>query len=196
MKNPTEKTDLRVRRTRKLLWEALLSLLESRPFESLSVQEICDKAMVHRTTFYKHFEDKYHLLSYGLEETKGFFKDKTHEERILHPMQMIEALGHLRHFQKLMNAEQERPSLGCILQQNAENSLIQDLLQEEKKGSKFPVPVEIIAAFYSGALASLFGWWLRNESRATAEEMDRYLSLLIHKPTFFPRSSPESDPNL
>ena len=56
------KEDLRIVRTRKLLSTALFDLLESTPYEKISVMDICEKAMVHRATFYNHFEDKEHLL--------------------------------------------------------------------------------------------------------------------------------------
>jgi AcrR family transcriptional regulator len=66
MKTREEQGDLRVRRTHKLLWEALMALLGERAFEEITVTEICDRAMVHRTTFYKHYADKYTLLEQGM----------------------------------------------------------------------------------------------------------------------------------
>src|SRR5579884_3835195 len=68
MKMVNERTDLRVRRTQRLLWEALIALMDERDFEEISVTDICDRAMVHRTTFYKHYEDKYDLLMRGMHE--------------------------------------------------------------------------------------------------------------------------------
>ncbi len=56
--------DLRQRKTRKLLVEALAQLLVERPYQELSVVDICNRAMVHRTTFYAHFNDKQELLRY------------------------------------------------------------------------------------------------------------------------------------
>ncbi|WP_027092866.1 TetR/AcrR family transcriptional regulator [Cohnella thermotolerans] len=183
------KTDLRVRRTRKLLWESLMSLLEYRSFESLSVQEICDNAMVHRTTFYKHFRDKYQLLAYGLEEAREKFASRSYKDRILRPMQMFEEMGHMRQFQTLLNAEQRGGTLGCIMQKHAEDSLKRDLTEAEKKGVRFPVPVDVIAAFYSGAIAALGAWWLRHEAAVSAQEMDEYLGRLINFDTFFPETA-------
>src|ERR1019366_1304954 len=68
MKTSEKQADLRVRRTHKLLWEALMALLAERAFEAITVKNICDRAMVHRTTFYKHYEDKYALLSQGVRQ--------------------------------------------------------------------------------------------------------------------------------
>jgi len=59
--------DLRQRKTRKLLVEALAQLLVERPYQEVSVVDICRRAMVHRTTFYAHFNDKQELLRYLLE---------------------------------------------------------------------------------------------------------------------------------
>src|SRR5580698_11676218 len=56
------RTDPRVTRTRKLLREALASLLASKNFESISVQDIASEATVNRATFYAHFTDKFALL--------------------------------------------------------------------------------------------------------------------------------------
>ena len=59
---------MRIRRTKKLIWEALLTLLQDHSFASISVKAICEQAMVHRATFYSHFTDKYALLEYGTQE--------------------------------------------------------------------------------------------------------------------------------
>ena len=68
IKSPVEQTDLRVRRTHKLLWEALMEELSERTIEEITVSDMCDRAMVHRTTFYKHYEDKYALLEQGIRQ--------------------------------------------------------------------------------------------------------------------------------
>jgi AcrR family transcriptional regulator len=45
-----------------------MPLITERDFESISVNDICDRAMVHRTTFYNHYKDKYNLLNSGMLE--------------------------------------------------------------------------------------------------------------------------------
>ncbi len=54
--------DPRVRRTRQMLQQALETLLETRAFETLSVQDITDAATLNRATFYDHYTDKFALL--------------------------------------------------------------------------------------------------------------------------------------
>ncbi len=62
------KEDLRVRKTRRLLQEKFWELLAEKSFLSITVQDIAEKAMVNRTTFYDHFIDKYALLQYSIHE--------------------------------------------------------------------------------------------------------------------------------
>ena len=72
-----EKLDLRIRRTHKLLSNSLISLLKEKSFDDIRISDICDEAMVHRTTFYKHFEDKYHLLEFLLRQLIQDFEEKS-----------------------------------------------------------------------------------------------------------------------
>lgn len=57
-----EVRDPRIKRTRQLLQGALRSLLRTRSFEDLSIQDIADAATVNRATFYDHYNDKFALL--------------------------------------------------------------------------------------------------------------------------------------
>jgi AcrR family transcriptional regulator len=54
--------DPRITRTRKLIRDALASLLAEKNFESITVQDIAGRATVNRATFYAHFTDKFALL--------------------------------------------------------------------------------------------------------------------------------------
>lgn len=54
--------DRRVRRTRHLLKEALLDLIDERDYESITIRDITDRADVGRSTFYSHFASKEDLL--------------------------------------------------------------------------------------------------------------------------------------
>jgi AcrR family transcriptional regulator len=63
-----EKLDPRVKRTRSLILSAFESLLAEKGFESISVQDVTDKAEINRATFYAHFPDKYALLDYSISQ--------------------------------------------------------------------------------------------------------------------------------
>src|SRR6266545_2878599 len=66
--NKQQPEDLRVRRTRKLLTQALIELTIEKGFAALTVQDIADRAMVNRATFYRHYLDKHDLLDRYMNE--------------------------------------------------------------------------------------------------------------------------------
>ncbi len=61
-------SDLRMRRTQKLLREALIALIEERSFDVITVGEIAERAMVSRAAFYRSYQDKYDLVEKIFEE--------------------------------------------------------------------------------------------------------------------------------
>ncbi|MCL5996173.1 MAG: TetR/AcrR family transcriptional regulator [Chloroflexi bacterium] len=63
-----KKVDPRIKRTRQLLQQALMDLMKEKSFQSITVQDIAERATVNRVTFYAHFEDKYALLEHTIRE--------------------------------------------------------------------------------------------------------------------------------
>ena len=59
-----KKQDLRVIWTKKMIIEAFLELISEKGYEAITIQEIADKAMINRATFYAHFKDKLDLYDY------------------------------------------------------------------------------------------------------------------------------------
>ncbi len=64
------KEDRRVRRTRESLHKALISLALEKNYDSITVQEVLDRADVGRSTFYTHFQSMDELLSLGTQELR------------------------------------------------------------------------------------------------------------------------------
>ena len=55
-------TDMRARRSRKWLQDALRQLMKEKPFHEIQITEIADRAQVSRPTFYLHYRSKEDLL--------------------------------------------------------------------------------------------------------------------------------------
>lgn len=64
--------DLRIIRTETRLKEAFLDLIATEDFTTITVLNLCKKALVNRITFYQHYKDKYDLLN-------DIFKDMQNE---------------------------------------------------------------------------------------------------------------------
>lgn len=67
-----EKLDPRVKRTRSLILQSFNSLLAEKSFDSISVQDVTEKAEINRATFYKHYVDKYALLDEWVQQQFRF----------------------------------------------------------------------------------------------------------------------------
>ena len=65
-----DKTDLRIVKTNKALYEALLLLMKEKTFEEIKISDLCQKALINRSTFYAHYNDKYELLITMVEDLK------------------------------------------------------------------------------------------------------------------------------
>ena len=63
-----KKTDRRVVKTRMHMIQTTLELLRKNSFSKISVSDICEEAMISRSTFYTHFEDKFALLDACMEQ--------------------------------------------------------------------------------------------------------------------------------
>src|ERR1700733_12776414 len=72
--------DPRIRRTRKLLQGALGTLMHTKSFDEISVQDITDAATVNRATFYDHYTDKFSLLEATV---GGDFHMMLHQRNVL-----------------------------------------------------------------------------------------------------------------
>ena len=53
--------DLRVAKTKKAIINSFLSIRAKKPLEKISVKELCEMAMINKSTFYSHYGDIYEL---------------------------------------------------------------------------------------------------------------------------------------
>ena len=67
-KSVKRRVDRRVGRTRARLGQALRKLMEQRPLEKISVQDVVELAGVSRSAFYAHYDDKVDLLLSDMDE--------------------------------------------------------------------------------------------------------------------------------
>lgn len=62
---PTKKTDARTRHTRETIRKAFVELLREKPFSSVQLKEVCSRAGIHRSTFYRHYHDAEDWLAHA-----------------------------------------------------------------------------------------------------------------------------------
>ena len=169
--------DRRVRRTQQLLGDALLELVFTKGYDSITVQDIIDRANVGRSTFYAHYRDKEDLLlsqfgrmidalteHVGSEDPDGFM--------------LFDSLGLFRHVQEhqgLYKAMVHTRGVDLLFQQGQQyfSAKLEARLGSLLRDGQTPAaPVAATAAWLSSALLGLLKWWLDNKMIYSPEQMD------------------------
>jgi AcrR family transcriptional regulator len=98
-------SNLRVRRTQKLLREALVALIEERGFEALTVGELTSRALVSRAAFYRNYRDKYDLVEQIFAEVMSALLHAVGEIGPEHPPEMwVRFFEHIARYERLYRA--------------------------------------------------------------------------------------------
>jgi len=180
--NPKEeKLDPRVKRTRSLILQSFSELLAEKGFESISVQDVTDKAEINRATFYKHFPDKYALLDYSISQ---MFRQEI-EKRMLNACHY--SLDNLRNlilavceFISNMHSECAQPHQQFeSLTEGTIKKIIFDLLSHWLRETNSKISTEIPATVATWAIYGLASFYSHNKKRPTLERfVDEALPLV------------------
>lgn len=164
-----KKVDLRIEKTYLALYNAFTFLLEEKRFEDITLNELCDHAMIRRTTFYKHFADKYEYLSFYMKETSASLRDQLPPDIINNNSQDYflymcrELLRFIEKHNKMVKNIVTSNMFPVLINGLAEQ-ITDDMLQALKKMSvprnTTTAQLEDIAAFYAGGIVNLLRLYL------------------------------------
>jgi AcrR family transcriptional regulator len=102
----TQRTgNLRVKRTKILLREALIALIEEEGFDALTVGDLSERAMVSRAAFYRNYQDKYDLVEQIFEEAMSMLFEAISELGQEHPADVwVRFFEHIAQYDRLYRA--------------------------------------------------------------------------------------------
>jgi len=186
--------DLRVKRTRKMLREALWEGIMERGFDQLTVSEVCERAMINRATFYRHYEDMNDLLLRGLDE----FFDEIHalaepapspddaETYTFHGpprnfLLLIEFLNDRVEFFRLMFSERGISAFVARMRLYLEDMIRARIEVSRVEGRASLIPEEIVVRSWAGQMMGLLIWWIEEGCDRPVEDAALYfMSSMIH----------------
>ncbi len=182
-----EAVDPRILRSRRMLMEALGSLLNRKEFEDISVQEIVDEATLNRATFYLHYPDKNALLQ---AMTAARFRDLIARRGL----SFTDCDGALRAI-ALGVCDYLAETTGCpsqLAKMPLEGSIIPVVEVVFQEGAAHhPAPPDVDQALLGTTAAwAIFGAarrWLQTPGRVSAEEMAAKIEEMV-KPIFLSAS--------
>ena len=179
--------DLRVRRTRKLLTQALIEGTVEKGFAALTVRDITRRAMVNRSTFYRHYLDKYDLLEQHLNEIyevleEGGIIGEGRPEGIIDEeiIGLFKQIQQFPDFYRVMLGPQADAFLSQRFRQQTQQHVLAYFHQTFPEAASDPdtLPLDLKFTTIASAGCSALGWWLEQERPSTPEQFAHWLRQL------------------
>ncbi|GCE45256.1 TetR family transcriptional regulator [Thermosporothrix hazakensis] len=183
--------DLRVLRTRKLIQQAFIDLTVEKGFAALTIQDITERAMINRSTFYRHYLDKYDLLDQLLNELDALLDNRNTPDEP-GPLRLLQHIEQFADFYRVMLGPQGDPSFVERFRQNTERHFRALFAQARAASNEPPLDLKIASIAYAGVGATI--WWLEQQQPCSPEQLATWMSQIssaIAGPELKPRSSKE-----
>jgi AcrR family transcriptional regulator len=178
------KVDERVRRTHERLGGALVKLIQEKPIDEVTVQEVLDCASVGRSTFYLHFRDKNDLLLSQLEEFLEMMSTSlsTRKEQSDRVVPVAELFDHISKQKKVYRALADCGRLNDFFDL-AQGYFSRGIEQRLRASKRIPqIPQRELAAWafaLAGSLLSMLRWWLDRGAKEPPSEMDALFHRMV-----------------
>lgn len=177
------KMDRRVLHTREALGDALVALMHEMPFDSITVQQVLDRAEVGRSTFYSHYRDKDDLF---LSDVEDFFELTStllecHHDKSRRVAPVAELFAHVaeaREFYAALVASGKIHDVMQLGQGYMARSIEQRLSRMSERTGDCACPTATSQAL-AGAMLSLMSWWIGCGMPGTPKEMDDLFHKLV-----------------
>jgi AcrR family transcriptional regulator len=177
--------DRRVVRTRKLLKQALIDLIDEKPYEGITIRDITDRADIGYANFFRHYDGRDELMLEIFSEIVAELESLP----VKHGESYFEQEGYLlfeqiskNHslYSSILNSQTFTRKLGEQIK-----NVIQIHLDDHAQQIASPaIPIEIAAQHMVSSLLGLIDWWLANDSPYTIERMAMIYERLIVQATW------------
>ncbi|MEK5395303.1 TetR family transcriptional regulator [Paenibacillus sp. VTT E-133280] len=191
--------DLRVIRTKALIREALIDLIDEKGFDAITVRDITTRARINRGTFYSHYQDKFDLMTQCQEEymdkMKEIFKQNITEADNNHSnipptlpfnvmVTLFEYLDQNRMFMRAVSG----PKGDMSFQTRMKEFLWKTLFVRKEfplvKQENLLVPSEYLIAYLVSAHIGVIEQWLNGEGKESPAELAHILATITVKGPF------------
>jgi AcrR family transcriptional regulator len=158
----------------------LLSLLPECGWDEISVQDLCDRADIGRSTFYVHFANKEELLVSGLNDLRGGLRQLSQMSGHTAPGTLGFAHGLIEHIheqRRVFRSLIGRRS-GQVVQMRFRDMVTQLVDEDLARIASTGWQREAAARFVAGALVELLSWWMDTAYAITPVEIEQYFQQL------------------
>lgn len=180
-----KKQTIATKRTLSSLVKAMFTLLKTKSFESITVQELCSLSLIPRATFYNYFEDKYDLLDYCWftlkENLDPGINDSNNCLNLLKTF-LEKCIDYFDSNIESVNLILKHNNLSHYLVSSFRLYLTNTILSQINSYiSNFLVPNEIAAKHCADTVITLLEWKYVNKNNCSSDELIGYLEILLSK---------------
>ncbi len=163
-------------RSQRWICNALMELMKEKPYNKISITEICNKANLVRETFYRNFSSKDAVVKYCLEEKFDEFLDNIKIDKsnlTLYDMG-INYFSYWKEEKEFLKILIENKLLNIILENFSEqfSKIIDQLIKKEESMQVKSYIIDM----YAGAFTNLLVKWIQNDCKEPPEEMARIIN--------------------
>jgi len=194
---PVPRPDRRVSRTRRLLREALMTLILEKGYDAVTIEDITNRADLGRTTFYLHYRDKEHLFIESIEQIADDLASQIYQIPTANIGGGAEGLNRnnalpiylvFRHaaenadlYRAMLRSEGSIQATSRLRQLAAGYALdfIQLAIQSGSPNLRPVIPLEVMANYFAASLLGTLIWWLEAGMPYPADEMGDLFRRLI-----------------
>lgn len=163
---------VRVRRTRKLLREALIDLIGEQGFDRITVGRLTERAMVSRAAFYRNYRDKYHLAEQIFDDAMATLLGTMADDPRPPDERWPGFFEHIAEYERLYGAMLGKQG-GHWFAGKMRAAL------SEMSSAHLPVPAGDLTPTIIGALfVEAITWWLAHDRPMSPAEMAAYTTRL------------------
>jgi AcrR family transcriptional regulator len=178
-------SDRRVKRTQRLLSEALFELMLEKGYDNVTIRDLTQRADIAYATFFRHYKSKDEIILRQVDESLGELQKLMPELRgrfYLHTGTLL--FEHMQQNNEFYRRLFESASFSKQLRLRlAENTLMRSR-QRLPAGAEPLIPVEIVANHLSASLLALMEWWLANRQPYPPQRMAEIYDQLIVRSSY------------
>ena len=176
-RNALSSEDRRVLRTRKSLYEALISLTVQKGFAAVTVSDLTERAEVNRATFYRHFQDKFDLLDQYAQEVYRLLDAAAQPPSLNAPASPAEAqAGRVRMFEhirsyapfyRVMLGRKGDPGFAGIVQSGVQMRVSQAVPEALRERPA----TQLVLSYMASGSVGVIRWWLEHDMSLSSTEL-------------------------
>jgi len=178
---PGDSDDARAVRTRDALASALISLMDGRDYNDISVQHICDRAQVGRSTFYAHFQDKDEMYIRHVVVFARLMGEKLGWDRGAYRFPVAHMFEHIRQMRPMIESLRKANKTDFVMKvwQNNLAELFERRVLATRAGAPSEVHAPILAQQLAGTFITLMTWWMDHHYPHSSAEMEEQWNQLV-----------------